>query len=320
MLTRSSTTATLPPIVWTGGLRQRTLKAPPSPSPGTRAGGSRSARFLSGYWPCCSSRSPRRVTDEFDHERRFESPGPPRPHHHTGNGELLLQSQWKEDRRSSRRSRTCGRSVHAPRLPDDDYDWCLLSNITEILTAFGDEAGGLARISAIGARCRSMASLSIDCVSTPWYHRIRDLSSRVGVGMNLDLGLHDQSRYLGRADRASYRFVFSGLTRQSTSSSTPWTRMTPRGPSPGRSWDTPHHTGLRWSIIWSSRSIPAGLSTPWGGPLYREGVAAPQSATVRPRSRSDPVSGLVLAPPVLLHGARAVPIFPPDGRGAGQDR
>jgi len=82
-----------------------------------------------------------------------------------------------------------------------------------VTAPYGDEAGGLARIGAVGARCRSMASLSIDCVSTPWYHRIRDLSSRAGASLILDLGLHDQSRILGRADRANYRFVFSGLTR-----------------------------------------------------------------------------------------------------------
>jgi hypothetical protein len=95
---------------------------------------------------------------------------------------------------------------------EGDYEWCLLSNITEILTAHGDEAGALALIRAVGARCRAMASLSIDCVSTPWYQRIRDLSSQAGASLILDLGLHDQSRFLRPADRASYRFVYSGLT------------------------------------------------------------------------------------------------------------
>ena len=47
-------------------------------------------------------------------------------------------------------------------------------------------------------RCRAMASLSIDCVSTPWYHRIRDLSRRAGAGLILDLGLHDQSQFSSR--------------------------------------------------------------------------------------------------------------------------
>ena len=80
--------------------------------------------------------------------------------------------------------------------PEGDYDWCLLSNITEILHAYGDEADGLERIRAIGGRCRAVASLSIDCVSTPWYHRIRDLSASAGAGLILDLGLHDQGQFL----------------------------------------------------------------------------------------------------------------------------
>jgi len=96
---------------------------------------------------------------------------------------------------------------------EDSFDWCLLSNITEILHAYGDLAGGLSRIGSIGGRCRAMASLAIDCVSTPWYHRIRDLSGRAGAGTILDLGLHDQSVFLEPEARGNYRFVFSGLTR-----------------------------------------------------------------------------------------------------------
>jgi hypothetical protein len=95
---------------------------------------------------------------------------------------------------------------------EDGYDWCVLSNITEILHAYGDEAGGLARIRAIGGRCRALASLAIDCVSTPWYGRIRDLSRSAGAGLILDLALHDQGPWLESADREDYRFVFSGLT------------------------------------------------------------------------------------------------------------
>ena len=96
--------------------------------------------------------------------------------------------------------------------PQGDYDCGFLSNITEILHAHADVADGLRRIVAIGGRCRLMASLGIDCVSTPWYHRIRDSSAQVGVGLILDLGLHDQSAFLEPGHRASYRFVFSGLT------------------------------------------------------------------------------------------------------------
>lgn len=93
-----------------------------------------------------------------------------------------------------------------------EYDWCLLSNVTEILHNFGEEGPGLERIASIRRRCRAMASLSIDCVSTPWYHKIRDLSARAGVETILDLGLQDQAEALAPSDRSGYRFVFSGLT------------------------------------------------------------------------------------------------------------
>jgi hypothetical protein len=93
-----------------------------------------------------------------------------------------------------------------------DFDLCVLSNISEILLAYGDEGAGLSHIAAIGARCRAMVSLGIDCVSTHWYHRIRDFSARAGAGLILDLGLFDQGPFLRPEDRANYRFVFSGLT------------------------------------------------------------------------------------------------------------
>jgi hypothetical protein len=99
-----------------------------------------------------------------------------------------------------------------PECPEDEYDWCVLSNITEILHAYGDETGGLARLRLIRARCDRAASLAIDCVRTPWYRKIDDLSERAGVERILDLGLHDQSEFLEPEARARYRFVFSGLT------------------------------------------------------------------------------------------------------------
>jgi hypothetical protein len=97
-------------------------------------------------------------------------------------------------------------------LPPAEREVCILSNISEILHAHGNEEEGLERIRAIGARCRAMFSLGIDCVSTRWYQRIRDFSARAGAGTVLDLGLFDQSPFLAPEHRASYRLVFSGLT------------------------------------------------------------------------------------------------------------
>jgi hypothetical protein len=96
--------------------------------------------------------------------------------------------------------------------PEEDFEFCVLSNIAEILHAYGDQDAGLLRVSTIGSRCRAVVSLAIDCVSTPWFARIRDLSAGARASLILDLGLFDQGPFLGPTDRASYRFVFSGLT------------------------------------------------------------------------------------------------------------
>jgi hypothetical protein len=95
---------------------------------------------------------------------------------------------------------------------EDEYDWCLLSSINEILQAYGDEVAGLEKIESLRRRWRSMASLTLECASTAWHHRIRDLSLRAGADMILDLGLHDQAELVDDAERSLYQFVFSGLT------------------------------------------------------------------------------------------------------------
>ncbi len=96
--------------------------------------------------------------------------------------------------------------------PAEGYDLCVLSNISEILHSGGDFEQRMARIIDIRARCRVMMSLGIDCVSTEWYHRIRDYSARAGADLIADLGLFDQSPFLEPQHRARYRLVFSGLT------------------------------------------------------------------------------------------------------------
>ena len=96
--------------------------------------------------------------------------------------------------------------------PEGDYAWCVLSSITEILFGFGDEAAGLEKIRELRRRCGAMSSCGIDCVATPWYHRLHDLTARAGVETIIDLGLHDQSHALVPGHRSMYRFVFSGLT------------------------------------------------------------------------------------------------------------
>ena len=97
-------------------------------------------------------------------------------------------------------------------VPDREYDWCLFSNLSEVLHSFGDEPAAIGRIGEIRRRCRALAACAIDCVGTPWYHRLRELGAWAGVPTILDLGLCDQGEALAAKDRQGYRFVFSGLT------------------------------------------------------------------------------------------------------------
>jgi hypothetical protein len=118
--------------------------------------------------------------------------------------------------------------------PEGEFDLCVLSNISEIVHAYGDEAAGLSRLSTVGGRCRAMVSLGIDCVSTYWYHRIQQLSARAGSRLILDLGLFDQGPFLRPEERAEYRFVFSGLT-----------------PSEARMLDSPDENDSGRTIPWA---------------------------------------------------------------------
>jgi nuclear transport factor 2 (NTF2) superfamily protein len=95
--------------------------------------------------------------------------------------------------------------------PDQDYDWCIFSNLTEVLVAAGEEQGAR-RIAALARHWRHSASCAIDCVRTVWYERIWEYCHRCGIEWILDLGLCDQSSYLAADRRDNYRFVFSGLT------------------------------------------------------------------------------------------------------------
>jgi hypothetical protein len=118
-------------------------------------------------------------------------------------------------RRIAEALRDLGFAVDVRTLADcveDDYDWCLLSSVNEILQAYGDESAGIERIERLRARWRCMASLTLECVSTAWHRRIRDLSLWIGADMILDLGMHEQGESLEPAERSLYRFAFSGLT------------------------------------------------------------------------------------------------------------
>lgn len=89
---------------------------------------------------------------------------------------------------------------------------CVLSNVKEILHAYGEESEGIQRIRDRIQSVKRTVSLAIDCVSTHWFRILMELSIRCGVHEVWDLGLCNQSGNVPTDLNLNYQFVFNGLT------------------------------------------------------------------------------------------------------------
>jgi hypothetical protein len=92
------------------------------------------------------------------------------------------------------------------------YDWCVLSNISEVVQSYGDNSAALELLGRLRRSCGVMTSTSIDSVATPWYQCIRDYCRAVGVETILDFSLHDQRPLLAPETEAGYCYLPAGLT------------------------------------------------------------------------------------------------------------
>jgi hypothetical protein len=134
--------------------------------------------------------------------------------------------------------RAMGSSVEIRTLAETDessYELAFLCNVSEIVASTFDEAEGLSRLRTVRAKCRELLSLSIDCVSTPWFARLCELSRQIHADRIIDLGLVAQTPPERRKGDPRYEFLFSGLT-----------------PSESRMMD-------RWTEVGPERSIPWAL-------------------------------------------------------------
>jgi hypothetical protein len=96
--------------------------------------------------------------------------------------------------------------------PAGRYDWCVLSNISEVLHGYGDYDAALTRLRALKKSCGVMTSAAIDSVATPWYQNIRTHCRAAGIETILDFSLHDQRGLLAEDARATYHYLPAGLT------------------------------------------------------------------------------------------------------------
>jgi hypothetical protein len=113
-----------------------------------------------------------------------------------------------------------------PACPDRPYDWCVLTNVTELIydhayhgaAEVGEfvsppqERDAVAALRLLARRWRAVAACSLDCVSPHWYRELKERCAVAGVETILNFGLHDQRAVLPAAWRPSYHFLVNGLT------------------------------------------------------------------------------------------------------------
>jgi hypothetical protein len=115
------------------------------------------------------------------------------------------------------------------RRPEKTYDWCVLTNISEIVLShdqedaedvtgditWEEELAAIDAIRRLHRSCRVVTACSLDCVGTAWYSAIEQRCAAARIATVLDFGLHDQSPFLGPDGperRPAYWFVPNGLT------------------------------------------------------------------------------------------------------------
>lgn len=125
--------------------------------------------------------------------------------------------------------------------PGREYDWCFLTNITEIIVSYcrigaasilaaqperprrGDpdvpppispEQGqaALDALRRLHDHCRNVVCCPMEATGTHWYAAIEGYCQATGVDTILDFGLTDQSATLAGSGRAMYHFLVNGLT------------------------------------------------------------------------------------------------------------
>lgn len=111
--------------------------------------------------------------------------------------------------------------------PTDDFDWCLLVSIPEIVISYGDRDAAIRRIINLRTRVNHIAAVALDCVRTWWFASAAQLCRESEVDVLFDFGLHDQSEYLEWRGAPRYHFIFNGFTE-------PERRQVQRGPSDER--------------------------------------------------------------------------------------
>ncbi len=96
--------------------------------------------------------------------------------------------------------------------PAQRYDWCVLANISEVMSAVGSQEIAFEKLRALKKSCNVMTSAALECVAAHWFGVVHEQTRALEIETLLDIGLHDQREGLPADARASYHFLPAGLT------------------------------------------------------------------------------------------------------------
>jgi hypothetical protein len=96
--------------------------------------------------------------------------------------------------------------------PAKKYDWCVLSNVYEVVQAFGDRDAAFGKVRELQKSCAVMTQASMESAATRWYRSIQEYCRALDIGSFLDIGLYDQMECLSPGERSTYHFLLNGLT------------------------------------------------------------------------------------------------------------
>jgi hypothetical protein len=96
--------------------------------------------------------------------------------------------------------------------PVKRYDWCVLANISEVMSAIGNREAAFEKLRALKQSCAVMTSAALECVSAHWFGVVLEQTRALEIESLLDIGLHDQRAGLPADACAMYHFLPAGLT------------------------------------------------------------------------------------------------------------
>ncbi len=102
--------------------------------------------------------------------------------------------------------------------PSKTYDWCVLSNISEVMLPLGDMVRAFEKLRKLKQSCKVMTSAAMECAATHWFRPLQEYTQEMEIESFLDIGLHDQREYLPADARSTYHFLMNGLTTSETAS------------------------------------------------------------------------------------------------------